>query len=80
MGMTHLAKKLLTDVLALPDEDRARLAAALIASLDEGDDGNVSESWAAEIERRAERVMSGQSAGEPWERVRKRLLARVVRR
>jgi putative addiction module component (TIGR02574 family) len=79
--MGRAAKKLLTDVLALPDEERAHLAAALIASLDEDqDEGSAaSETWAAELERRAQRVLSGDSTGEPWERVRERLLARVVR-
>lgn len=60
-------------------EERADVAAELLASLGEppGDDGpETAVAWAAEIERRARRVLSGRSSGEPWEVVR----ARVVRR
>ncbi len=34
----------------------------------------VQAAWAAEIERRAQRVLSGESAGEPWEDVRNRIV------
>ena len=77
--MTSRAQDLLREVLALPVSDRADVAAELLASLDDApaeDQAEVEAAWAAEIERRARRVMSGESAGEPWEDVR----ARVVRR
>lgn len=78
--MTDAARKLLNDAMALPGEDRARLAAALIASLDDEVDADAESQWAAEIERRAERVLSGQSSGDPWDQVRERLEARLERR
>lgn len=76
---TSNAKKLLSDAMALPSEDRARLAAALLASLDGGEDDDADRAWAAEIERRADRVLAGGSTGEPWPAVRARLLARLPR-
>jgi len=36
--------------------------------------------WAEEIERRARRVISGESVGEPWEEVRERVVRRLKRR
>ena len=65
--------------MTLPVEERADVAAELLASLDETPAQNAAEveaAWAHEIERRARRVMTGESVGEPWEDVR----ARVVRR
>ncbi|MBK8994954.1 MAG: addiction module protein [Myxococcales bacterium] len=73
------AEKVLSDALELTAQDRAKLAAALLASLDEGEDDDAGQAWAAEIERRAERVLSGGSQGAPWETVRERLLARLRR-
>ena len=77
--MTSRAQDLLREALALPLEERADLAAELLASLDSAppeDQAQIEAAWAREIERRARRVMSGESVGEPWEDVR----ARVVRR
>lgn len=57
------------------------MAAELLASLDEApaeDPAEVEAAWAKEIERRARRVMSGESAGQPWEEVRSRLLQRLT--
>jgi putative addiction module component (TIGR02574 family) len=76
---TSNAKKLLSDAMELPTEDRARLAAALLASLDDGVDDDADRAWAVEIERRADRVLAGGSNGEPWPAVRARLLARLQR-
>jgi putative addiction module component (TIGR02574 family) len=70
--MGRAAKKLLLDALELPTKDRADLAAELIASLDGPADSDVEAAWAAEIERRAARVLAGKSRGIPWEEVRRR--------
>ena len=73
------ARKILEDALTLPQQDRARVAAALIASLEEGEDADAEQAWADEIERRAERVLGGKSNGLLWENVRERLVARLAR-
>lgn len=77
-GVTDAAKKLLDDALVLPPDDRARLASALIASLDESRDAPVDSEWVEELELRAERVRAGDSEGSPWTEVRARLLARLT--
>jgi putative addiction module component (TIGR02574 family) len=78
--MTKAARKLLDDAMALPAEDRARMAAALLASLDDEADEDAASAWASEVEQRAGRVLSGQSHGAPWDEVRARLLDRLARR
>ncbi len=79
--MTSKAEGLLREALALPVKERADVAAELLASLDEARPESPEEieaAWAHEIERRARRVMSGESAGEPWEDVRARVLQRLA--
>lgn len=72
--MTDRAQALLREALALPLEERADVAAELLASLDgaETDFADVEAAWAAEIEKRARRVLAGDSLGNPWEDVRRR--------
>jgi putative addiction module component (TIGR02574 family) len=81
--MTSRAQELLREALTLPVEERADVAAELLASLDEAPAENAAEvdaAWAHEIERRARRVMNGESAGEPWEDVRARVVRRLTER
>jgi putative addiction module component (TIGR02574 family) len=79
--MTERARALLDEALALPLEDRANVAAELVASLDglpTEDAAAVQAAWAQEIERRARRVLSGESTGEPWDSVRERTARRLA--
>ena len=79
--MTSRAQELLRGALALPADERAAVAAELLASLDEPaltEATAVEALWAREIERRARRVMAGESAGEPWDDVRKRVVRRLA--
>ena len=81
--MTDRAQQLLREALALPVDQRADIAAELLASLDEAptmDREAIETAWAREIERRARRVMSGESDGEPWEDVRARVARRLAER
>jgi len=74
--MTAQAEALLREALALPDEDRADVAAELLASLDApaaDDPETVQSLWSQELERRAKRVLSGEATGEDWSSVRQRL-------
>ena len=70
--MRNRAQELLREALTLPPDERADVAAELLASLDEPTE-NPAE---AEIERRARRVLSGESVGEPWADVRDRIARR----
>ena len=81
--MTDRAQELLRDALSLPVNERADVAAELLASLDEAPAQNpaqIEAAWAREIERRARRVMSGESVGEPWDDVRARVAWLVAER
>ena len=81
--MTSRAQELLREALTLPIAERADVAAELLASLDGAEADNPAEveaAWAAEIERRARRVIAGESAGIPWEDVRQRAEAELRRR
>lgn len=74
--MTAEAEALLREALALPDEDRANVAAELLASLDAPaayDPATVRTLWNQELERRAKRVLSRDAFGEDWSSVRQRL-------
>lgn len=73
---------LLKEVLNLSAGDHADVAAELIASLDNepvGSSEEVEKAWAAEIARRARRVLAGGSAGLRWDDVRDRLEARLAK-
>jgi putative addiction module component (TIGR02574 family) len=73
--MTSRAQDVLREALTLPIDERADVAAELLASLDGPDTENTAEveaAWAAEIEKRARRVMAGESTGIPWDHVRSR--------
>ena len=81
--MSPRSQELLREALALPIDERADVAAQLLASLDDAavdDPGEVEAAWAAEIERRARRVMGGESAGVPWQDVRRRAEEELRRR
>jgi putative addiction module component (TIGR02574 family) len=78
--MGRAAKRLLHEALELPTKERAGLAAELIASLDGPTDPDVEAAWAAEIERRATRALSGKSRGIPWDEVRRRAERDLSRR
>ena len=81
--MSLRAQELLRDAMALPVKERADLAAELLASLDDAaaeDPAEVEAAWAAEIERRARRVMAGETGGIPWEDVRRRAEAELRRK
>ena len=79
--MTDRAQALLREALTLPVDERTDVAAELLASLDAPvttDAAAVETAWAREIERRARRVMAGESVGEPWEDVRARVARRLA--
>ena len=63
------SQRLLRSALALPDSDRAQIAASLIHSLDKETDEDVDAAWAAEIQRRIESVDKGAVKLVPWDDV-----------
>lgn len=70
------AEALLREALALPVEDRADVAAELLASLDApvaDDRETVRSLWSEELDRQARRVLSGKAVGEDWSILRQPL-------
>lgn len=56
------------------------MAAELLASLDEPEDADVEAAWAEEIERRARRVLAGESSGSDWVEARARIVQSALKR
>ena len=63
------SQHLLQSALALPDSDRAEIAASLIHSLDAESDEDVDAAWALEIQRRIESIDNGEVKLVPWDDV-----------
>jgi putative addiction module component (TIGR02574 family) len=81
--MTSRAQDVLRDALALPLDERADVAAELLASLDDvaaERPADVEAAWAAEIERRARRALANESGGLAWDDVRRRAEAELRER
>jgi putative addiction module component (TIGR02574 family) len=81
--MTSRAQDVLREALALPLEERADVAAELLASLDDAATerpADVEAAWAAEIERRARRALADESGGVAWDDVRRRAEAELRKR
>lgn len=77
--MAVSAADLLKQVLALPEDERNNLVAELIAHVPAREECPEVDSpeWVTEIERRARRVLTGESAADDWEVVEQRVLARL---
>ncbi|MCB9892122.1 MAG: addiction module protein [Planctomycetes bacterium] len=70
-------QQLLTTALALPNEDRATLAQALLRSLDGPSDADAQEAWLVEIEKRAREVEDGSVDNVDWSAARERIAERL---
>ncbi|HMO51043.1 MAG TPA: addiction module protein [Kiritimatiellia bacterium] len=70
---TTVADEILDRALKQSDTDRARIAEALIASLDAPPDQDTEKTWQAEIDKRLREIDSGTVQCIPWEEVRDRL-------
>jgi len=77
--MTRNASRLLEEALQLAPNERAKIAAELLSSLDDQDD-DVKVAWAAEIARRASDADADPDDEEDWrtalEDVRREVLSR----
>ena len=67
--MTPELERMAKQLLQLPVESRAELAARLIASLEQSSDENVEALWLDQAKRRLEEVESGQVSPKPAEEV-----------
>jgi putative addiction module component (TIGR02574 family) len=75
-------KQVLDEALKLAPDERANVAVELLESLEGGPEemADVEAAWAAEIERRARRVLKGDTNGAPWDDVRRRAEAKLAKR
>ena len=78
--MSAKSDSVLDEALKLPEQERARLASELLASLDgEAEDG-VEAAWAAEVEKRKGEVERGEARLVPWEQVKADVTAALKQR
>lgn len=78
--MTRAARDLLEEALKLDVAERADLAAELLASLDGEPDEQVEAAWAAEIQRRMDRIEAGTEKLLPWEDVQRQIDKEILGR
>lgn len=67
------AERLLAEVLDLPEQDRAEVAARILQSLEEIPEAGVDEAWASELERRCAAVDRGEVVTSDWNVLRRRI-------
>lgn len=80
--MAKTADDLRTEVLALPAQDRARIATELLASLDSeaiGED-EIDELWSVETNRRAGMLDTGEAGTLTWGEIEQRFAERRAQR
>jgi putative addiction module component (TIGR02574 family) len=71
--------ELLAEALRLSRDQRARVAAELLASLEETDD-DVATAWADELLRRSRDIANGRVQAVPWETARAEILSELGQR
>ncbi len=71
--MTERTRELLKQALSLSRGERAEIAAELLSSIEDEAERGSDEAWEAEIERRANRVVTGESAGLDWDQVKREI-------
>lgn len=70
---------LLAEALRLSREERARIAAELLSSLEEADEEVVA-AWAEELLRRSAEIREGHVSPVPWTSAREEILTEIARR
>jgi len=77
--MSTTAEEVLKEALQLSENERARVAAELLASLEPDIETRDGEAWIAEVERRAQAAVAG-VPGLSWDETRARVEERIGRR
>lgn len=80
--MAKTADDLRSEVLALPAQDRARIATELLASLDSEpvDEDEIDELWSGETQRRAAMLDTGEAGTLSWGEIEQRFAERRAQR
>ena len=72
------SSELLETVLRLPEEERVRIATAVLASLDGPPDADWDDAWAAELEKRHRAAAERGKPAPEWAEARARILSRLA--
>jgi putative addiction module component (TIGR02574 family) len=67
------SEQILKEALALPAEEKAKIAGRLLQSLDEANRREIDEAWGEEAERRIDAYERGETTSEDWEDVLKQV-------
>ncbi len=70
---TNTVERIINKALQQPEKERARIAEALISSLDQIVDMDVELAWQKEIGKRLKEIDSGAVQCIPWEDIRSKL-------
>ena len=76
--MTNTVEEVLKEALQLAEDERARVAAELLASLEPDVETRHGDAWIAEVERRAQAAIAG-LPGLSWDDTRTRIEQRLPR-
>lgn len=71
--MTTLFEQVLASSKSLTADERARLAHALIASLEQQQDDDAEQRWLAESEQRVAEIEAGYATAVSWQDIKKQL-------
>lgn len=74
------AARILSDALALPIDERAKVVRELLRSLDEGEDDAAADAWTRELRGRLEDLESGRAQGLTLDEVKAMMTARRAAR
>lgn len=77
--VTARAKKVLDEALALPSDERRRVAEALLDSVGEESEHEIDPAWRDEVLRRIGEVQRGEVKPEPWSEVRRQIREALAR-
>ena len=75
--MTATSRKLLDDILALPEDERLDIAAEILASVAGQPAGDWEDVWLAELERRSQAAAARETPAPEWAEVRARILEQL---
>jgi putative addiction module component (TIGR02574 family) len=78
--VTKAANKVLTEALALTADERMKVAAELLASVDGPADPDWEPAWQAELDRRAAASDASDTPAAEWSEVRARVLGKLASR
>jgi putative addiction module component (TIGR02574 family) len=69
--MTRFAS-LLSEMMELPNDERAKMDLLLLDSLESGEEAEIAKIWDAEVRQRLADLDAGKVEAAPWSEVRKR--------